>query len=266
MYEILYICALLKLYLLDIFYSDNICGDRIFLSAEESSHCIRVMRNKIGDEVKVSGGDGNLYRCIVTKDDPKGAELHIEEVIKDFGTHDYYLHIAVAPTKHLERFEWFLEKATEMGIDEITPILCDHSQRRVFKTERGERILLSASKQSLKGVVPRLNSLTPVIDFIRSNKDFKGKKSIAYCDPELLNSEGDIIKRVSIEETLCQMNKGEKRMLFMIGPEGDFSQAEITAAADEGFIPISLGESRLRTETAATLCAAACYLRSITII
>lgn len=249
---------------MEVFYSNNISGDRILLSEEESQHCIRVLRHREGDQVKVSGGDGNLYLCEVVSDDPKGAVLHILSTEGGFGTHNYFLHIAVAPTKNIDRYEWFLEKATEIGIDEITPMLCDHSERKIIKDERGGKIILSAAKQSLKGFIPVLNSLTPSMEVIRQAESFDGIKCIAFCDHELVNSEGAAIPRIHISNALSDVfRKGESpKIMILIGPEGDFSRDEVRAAADAGFIPISLGDSRLRTETAAIFACTSVYYES----
>lgn len=256
---------------MEIFYSNNINGDIIQLSKEESEHCVRVLRHREGDEITVSAGDGNLYKTELIDANPKGAILQIKSVEGGVGQHDYYLHLAVAPPKNIDRFEWFLEKATEMGIDRVSPLLCEHSERKVLKNEREEKIILSAAKQSLKTVLPKLDEMTPFNDFIESLKDFHGTKFIAYCDHELVNSAGEAVQRVDINEALRLAQSDTKELaqednrqnfsaLFLIGPEGDFSMKEILKAADAGFIPISLGEARLRTETAALLVVAAANL------
>lgn len=250
---------------MEVFYSNHIADGRITLSPEESTHCIKVLRHKVGDEVKVSGGDGNLYRCIIEEAGPRGAILSILSIEGGFGKHPYYLHIAVAPTKNIDRYEWFLEKATEVGIDEITPILCAHSERRVVKEERQERVVIAAAKQSLKGEIPTAHPLTPVKEFIDSAAGFEGGKYIAYCDSELINAEGNAIPRIPLTQALSQQEKGcgELRSIVLIGPEGDFSMEEIRHAAAAGFLPISLGESRLRTETAALTATLAHYLHKL---
>lgn len=240
---------------MEIFYSNDIKGDIITLSEQESSHCIRVLRNRRGSQVKVSGGDGNLYLCEIEDDNPARASLRILSIEGGFGRHNYYLHIAIAPTKNIDRFEWFLEKATEIGIDDITPLLCDHSERKVLKSEREERVIVAAAKQSLKGVLPTLHPLTDAGEFIAQSAGFDGVKLIAYCDSELIDAAGTAVKRVPISEALSP------RAMVLIGPEGDFSLPEIQAAAAAGFIPVSLGDSRLRTETAALLAVSAMYLQ-----
>lgn len=250
---------------MEVFYSNKIEKGKITLPAEETAHCIKVLRHKVGDEVKVSGGDGNLYRCTIVNISPKGAELEIISIEGGFGKHPYFLHVGIAPTKNIDRYEWFLEKSTEVGIDAITPLLCDHSERKVIKEERQQRVVIAAAKQSIKGEVPQTTHLTPVLDFIAQMKDFDGGKYIAYCDSELIGPQGLPIKRVPLTLALeGQLNtKGTLRSVVLIGPEGDFSYREIEAAAQSGFVPVSLGESRLRTETAALVATMAHYFKKM---
>ncbi len=238
---------------MEIFYSNNISGEFIELSESESAHCVKVLRHKVGDCIKVSGGDGNLYNAQIEEITSKKTVLKILSVEAPEYVRPYYLHVAVAPTKNIDRIEWFLEKATEMGIDRITPLLCSHSERKVFKKERGDKIVLSAAKQSLKYDLPQLDELTPFKDFIKELDSFDGKKYICFCDREAVGSDGTVHKRISMSEAVGQ------KALFLIGPEGDFSRDEVLLAIDNGFIPVSLGESRLRTETAALLCVSATY-------
>ncbi len=251
---------------MEVFYSKNISGDRIVLPADESFHCVKVLRHRAGDEIGVSCGDGNLYRCRITEASPKEVTAQVVSVEAAFGVHHYYLHMAVAPPKNSERFEWFAEKAVEMGIDRITPLLCKHSERKVFNRERGQKIIVSAAKQSLKGEVPQLDEITPFADIIRQSEGFDGGKFIAFCDSEILAERED--RRVYIGQALESLaptdstdNKPLPQVLFLIGPEGDFSREEIQMALDAGFRPLSLGESRLRIETAALLCVGATYLK-----
>lgn len=242
---------------MEIFYSNSISQQRITLSETESHHCLKVLRHKVGDEIFVSGGDGNLYRCEIEEITPKSCFLKIISVEGGVGGHPYFLHIAVAPTKNIDRIEWFMEKATEMGIDKITPLLCKHSERKVFKKERGDKVILSAAKQSLKTALPLLDELTSFTDFISYTKEFDGKKYICFCDREAVGSDGSVHKRIPLTEAV------DEKSLFLIGPEGDFSREEVLLAIDSGFIPVSLGESRLRTETAALLCVSATYFSFI---
>lgn len=242
---------------MEIFYSNHISDDKITLSPEETTHCLKVLRHKAGDEVKVSGGDGNLYRCRIEDDSTKCAILSILSTEGEFGRHNYYLHIAVAPTKNIDRYEWFLEKGTEVGIDRITPLLCARSERKVVKEERQERVVIAAAKQSLKGAIPQVDPLTPFKDVIALAKEFNGEKYIAHCDSDQA--------RKSLTQALQEQysRNGELRSMVLIGPEGDFSMEEVRLATAAGFIPITLGESRLRTETAALTATLAHYLHKL---
>lgn len=241
--------------LMELFYSNNISEGVVVLSPEESAHCVKVLRHRVGDEVCVSGGDGNLYRCLIETADPRGTRLEIISVEGGFGTHDYRLWMAVAPTKNMDRFEWFAEKAVEMGIDRITPLLCAHSERKVYNQERGNRLIVAAAKQSLKGFVPRLDGLTPFRQFVAESAASAGRKFIAYCDRDIVSGRNT---RVSLAEAIDSV-KSCRDATFLIGPEGDFSSEEISVALEAGFVPLSLGPSRLRTETAALLCVASVY-------
>tara|TARA_B100001142_G_scaffold222276_1_gene220400 strand:+ start:394 stop:1083 length:690 start_codon:yes stop_codon:yes gene_type:complete len=218
---------------MQLFYLEN-PGDEIILTAEESKHATRVLRKKEGDILNFTDGKGNLYKAAITIADTRKCRLKIVNKEQKEKQHNYHLHIAIAPTKNMDRFEWFLEKATEIGIDEITPIICNHSERKVVKTERGNRILLSAMKQSLKHHLPKLNEAISATDFIK--KDFNGSKYIAHCED-------------GKKQELKTINKTDK-YLILIGPEGDFSQKEINLALQNKFEAVSLGTSRLRTETA----------------
>ncbi len=259
--EFHYIC------IMEVFYSNKLLDGRVELSADESFHCVKVLRHRVGDEIGVSCGDGNLYRCTIVQASPKEVVAEVISVEAAFGVHHYYLHIAVAPPKNSERFEWFAEKAVEMGIDRITPMLCKHSERKVFNRERGQKIIVSAAKQSLKGEVPQLDEITPFTEVIRQSAEFDGGKFIAFCDSEILAERED--RRVYIQQALesltpnadCTAGQPLPRVLFLIGPEGDFSREEIQMALDAGFRPLSLGESRLRIETAALLCVSATYIK-----
>ena len=251
---------------MEVFYSNDIRDGRIRLSPEESAHCVKVLRHRVGDEVYVSGGDGNLYRCTLEEADSRAAVARVLSVEGGFGTHPYRLWMAVAPTKNIDRLEWFTEKATEMGVDRITPLLCSHSERKVYNQERGQRVIVAAAKQSLKGKVPQLDGLTPfraLMEELRS-AGFSGQKFIAYCDSDIaagLNTREPLTGAVAAVKAEGEAAAGEALpgALFLIGPEGDFSSEEIAAAMEAGFTPLSLGPSRLRTETAAALCVAAVY-------
>ncbi|MCL7754638.1 16S rRNA (uracil(1498)-N(3))-methyltransferase [Polaribacter sp. Z022] len=223
---------------MQLFYNSEISTEtsQITFDKIESKHIVRVLRKKENDILKITNGKGFLFdvKIIVPSDKKCLAEvIHFEEKPKPW---NYYLHIAIAPTKLNDRLEWFLEKATEIGIDEITPIICANSERRVVKLERFEKIIQSAMKQSLKFTLPKLNEPIKLNQFV--NQEFEGKVCIAHCEEQ--------------EKTLLQsVVKPSERTTVLIGPEGDFSTQEIEKCLEKGFTPISLGESRLRTETAA---------------
>ena len=208
------------------------------LPSEESKHITKVLRKKEGETLHFTDGMGNFLIAEITNSDQRKTRVKLIDKIIQEKQHNYYLHIAIAPTKNMDRFEWFLEKATEIGIDEITPIICDHSERKKVKMERGNRILLSAMKQSLKYHLPKLNEAISFKEFTKL--DFEGIKYIAHCE-----------KGEKIE---LKNKKTEKNTLILIGPEGDFSPAEIKNSTTNNFTPISLGNSRLRTETAGLVC------------
>ena len=238
---------------MELFYSRDIAGGICRLDQDESGHCIKVLRHRCGDEINVIDGCGTLYRCRITSDSHKGVEAVVTETHENWGTHPYRLHMAVCPTKNNDRFEWFVEKACEIGLDEISPVIGEHSERRIFKTARTEKILVSAAKQSLKASVPVVNEPASVKDFIKTSSE--GLRMIAYC------FEDENIPRRSIKEVLEGYEGSD--ITVMIGPEGDFSRSEAELALASGFIPVHLGASRLRTETAALTAVAAVYFRMI---
>ena len=236
---------------MELFYSQDIEGGIARLNQDESGHCIKVLRHKCGDEISVIDGCGTLYKCKITSDSHKGVEAIVLESQNDWGGHPYNLHLAVCPTKNNDRYEWFAEKACEIGFDTLSPIIGDHSERRILKTPRVEKILVSAAKQSLKAAIPVVNEPISVKEFIKSAAETEGLKIIAYC------FEDERVPRRSIREVL-EAYKGSE-ITVMIGPEGDFSKEEAEMALAAGFIPVHLGQSRLRTETAALTAAAAVY-------
>lgn len=238
---------------MELFYSQDIEGGIVRLNQDESGHCIKVLRHKCGDEISVIDGCGTLYKCRITSDSHKGVEAIVLESQCDWGGHPYSLHLAVCPTKNNDRYEWFAEKSCEIGFDTLSPVIGDHSERRVLKTQRVEKILVSAAKQSLKAAVPLVNEPVSVKEFIKSTSGDEGLKMIAYC------FEDERVPRRSIREIL-EGYDGDQ-ITVMIGPEGDFSKEEAEMALAAGFIPVHLGQSRLRTETAALTAAAAVYFR-----
>jgi len=221
---------------MQLFYSTDISDGKINLTKAESHHCIKVLRKSINDIVMVIDGVGNLYTTKLINLNPQNTILEITDTQEDYGKRENYLHIAIAPTKSMDRLEWFIEKVVEIGIDEISLIQCKNSERTKIKMERCEKIILSATKQSLKAFLPRLNPLVEFDQFINENH-FEIAKSIGY-----LGSKKSAF--------LSDYHKDKHSHLICIGPEGDFSDSEIQIALTNGFQCISLGNSRLRTETA----------------
>jgi len=207
------------------------------LPEEEAAHAIRVLRLTEGETILLTDGIGSFYKAEITRAHPKHCEFSIIETIEQAPFWNTQLHIAVAPTKNMDRMEWFVEKATEIGIDAITCLLCRYSERKEIKLPRLEKIMVSAMKQSQKAYLPQLHEMTPFKQFIL--QDHHGRKFIAHCEPGM---EKQLLKDA--------YHLGED-VLILIGPEGDFSSDEIALALKNGFEPVSLGESRLRTETAA---------------
>jgi 16S rRNA (uracil1498-N3)-methyltransferase len=224
---------------MQLFYTPDIGGDRYALSEEESKHCVCVLRLGPGAPVALTDGRGNLYRGRLVCVANRRCEVEITSVEREYGKRNYYLQLAVAPTKSTDRCEWLLEKATEIGVDRITPLLCEHSERRVWKTDRGAKIITAAVKQSLKTYHPVLDELTPFEQLLKT--PFDGDRFIAHCH------EGDTRKLQ--RDALTPGGRAQ----VLIGPEGDFSPREVALAREVGFIEISLGQSRLRTETAAVV-------------
>ncbi|MDB4534619.1 16S rRNA (uracil(1498)-N(3))-methyltransferase [Vicingaceae bacterium] len=218
-----------------LFYTPEIDNEKTFtLSESESKHAIRVLRLKEDDTITLINGKGSYYDATITDGNPKKCEVKITSIrLENNGKPN--LHIAIAPTKNNDRTEWFIEKCTEIGIHEITPTLCKHSERKKIKQERFEKTAISAMKQSLKATLPIVNELTNFKDVI--NSSFDGKRYIAHCYKNEQKHFKDIYQK-------------EKNVTILIGPEGDFSEEEVALALEKGFEPITFGESRLRTETA----------------
>lgn len=227
-----------------VFYTPDILVKNE-LPDEEAQHCIRVLRLSQGDEIMLTDGHGSFYKAEISMATGKKCFVSVIERIQQEKPWPCHLHIAMAPTKNMDRNEWFAEKATEIGFDELTFLNCRFSERKVIKNERIEKILVSAIKQSLKATLPVLNEMTDFDKFI--SHDFPGQKFIAHC----YEGEKPLLKDV--------IRKGEDA-LVLIGPEGDFSQEEVEKALAKGFQPISLGKSRLRTETAALV---ACHTMNL---
>ncbi len=234
---------------MQLFYAPDITPPHYTLSEEESKHCIKVLRLGVGDTLHVTDGQGNMHLCRVTVADARRCSIEIVSTDTEFEKMPYNLTMAVAPTKNIERFEWFLEKATEVGVTRFVPIVCDHSERRIIKWERELRVITSAVKQSLKAYHPSLDELTPLRKLIK--EEFAGQKFIAHCDSSF-DEKG--FKRAYLPSII----KKNENILILIGPEGDFSPEEINFALENGFQPISLGMQRLRTESAAVVATVMC--------
>jgi len=220
---------------MQLFYAPQILQNQLLLDKVDAQHCLKVLRKKEGDLLHLIDGQGGLYEVRLTSTNPKKCAFDIVKTTPNFGKRDKHIHIAIAPTKNISRLEWFLEKATEIGIEEITPILCHHSERKIIKPERLEKILIAAMKQSLKAYLPQLNPLTKFQNFVASQQDNADFKAIA-CMTEK-------------ENHLQNLYMGGNAVV-MIGPEGGFSEKEISMAVAQNFKVVTLGTSRLRTETA----------------
>lgn len=256
---------------MEIFFSNDIQGALLTLPPEESSHCMRVLRHRPGDTINVIDGLGTLYHCTLLGGDAHGAEARIDSAEPGWHSHPYRLTLAVCPTKNPDRYEWMAEKATEVGLDTLVPVIGDRSERKVLgKEERLAKILLSAAKQSLKGAVPQLAAPVSVRDFIADcqSRPTPSLRLIAYCSDEvqprasIMTLLREFWRSVAVEAipTAPEATPALPEVIVLIGPEGDFSPEEVRAAMAAGFVPVSLGSSRLRTETAAVTAAEAVYL------
>lgn len=222
---------------MQLFYNPEITTDSgsITFNKEESRHIVKVLRKTNGDVLSITDGKEKLFTAEIIQALDKKCTVQILDWEEQPKSWNYYLHIAIAPTKLNDRFEWFLEKATEIGIDEITPVICEHSERRQLKTERMEKVILSAMKQSLKCKLPILNTPVHFKEFLLKNDWDLGL--IAHCED-------------TNKEHIKSHFPMRQKIMILIGPEGDFSVDEIKYALDRGIHPVTLGKSRLRTETA----------------
>ncbi len=228
--------------IMQIFYAPGLKGDIYRLDEKESKHCIRVLRMTKGTPVKLTDGKGNLYEGVISEPDQEGCIIKIKNVLTNFEKRSYHLHIAISLLKNSERFEWFVEKSVEIGIDQITPLICKNTEKHGIKKERINNLIISSMKQSLKADITLLNDSCLFNVFIQ--KTFSGKKMIAHCNPGL--------ERNKIDK---EYSRGSDAVI-LIGPEGDFTESEIKSALSNGFKPVHLGMSRLRAETAGI---AACH-------
>lgn len=274
---------------MELFYSTQVEGGLCTLTEEESRHCSKVLRHTAGDTINVIDGSGTLYTCRIVECG-RQVVCSVENAVDGFGAHGYHLTMAVCPTKNIDRYEWFLEKATELGVDVVVPVIGEHSERRVVKPERLEKILVSAAKQSLKGAVPVLREAITVKQFIKESSQLPGVKLIAHCGEgekitlreavaaavEASGAGTDTVARADAQADACTDASEvscvagdipsvvggacvKPCITILIGPEGDFSPAEVEAAVKAGFKPLTLGASRLRTETAAVAAVAGVY-------
>jgi len=223
---------------MELFFSDNIDKDTITLDVQESRHCTKVLRKGIGDAVNVVDGIGNFYKGEIFLISNNSCQIKINEILNDYGRKKYYIHIAISPIKNHDRLEWFIEKSVEIGIDEISFIQCQRTLRKNIKLERINRIAITAMKQTLKAKLPKINQIESYNSFLgRCNEKIK-----FICHLE--NSERKDL--FSFKESIINSSHS----CILIGPEGDFTSQEISLSKKHNFIPISLGLSRLRTETA----------------
>ncbi len=279
---------------MELFYSTYICGGLCILDGQEAIHCSKVLRHKVGDVINIVDGLGKLLSCRVIKILKDIVECEVLSTNNNFGSHPYKLVMAVAPTKNIDRYEWFIEKGTELGMDYVVPVIGDCSERRIINIDREEKIIVSAAKQSQKAMFPSLYNAVNVREFImnwaeilevgevrgmqymRSGQDMEVTqneqkarevrltcnvlKMIAFCGDAEKRSINDVVREYILRcNTLCV----EPFIIMMIGPEGDFSPSEIEIAITNGFIPVHLGESRLRTETAAVAAVSNLYFAMI---
>lgn len=219
------------------FYAPDILTSPV-LPESDSQHCCRVLRMQNGDSVEVVDGRGGLYQCIIATAHSKHTQLEIVRRIDLPEVWPMHITIAVAPTKHLDRMEWLVEKLVEIGVNKIVPVKCDRSERKEIKIERLQKIAISAMKQSLKAVLPEISEMTPLRQLIKS-LPANTQKFVGYCD--------DTVQR----RLLAREYAPAQNVIMLIGPEGDFSPDEIKMLIDAGFMPVTLGDNRLRTETAA---------------
>jgi RNA methyltransferase, RsmE family len=219
---------------MQIFYTPDIAGLEYTFSEDESKHAIRVLRMNLGDEIFLVDGKGNFFEAVISDAHPKRCKILVKNVISNYEKRNYHLHVAISPLKNPDRFEWFLEKAVEIGIDEITPLLCERTEKKTLNPERANRIIESAMKQSIKAFHPLLHPLTRISDLVKNATE--ENKMIGCCEGE--------------RSLIRNCYKPGHKTLILIGPEGDFTEEEVALSKSFGFTPITMGESRLRTETA----------------
>jgi 16S rRNA (uracil1498-N3)-methyltransferase len=235
--------------IMQLFYATDISGTAAAFSREESGHCLRVLRMRKGDSLLFTDGKGTFFEGVITGDDPAAMMVTITGEREEAGKRQYKLHMAISPLKNEDRLEWFIEKAVEIGIDEITPLICSRSEKKRIRKERLESIILSAMKQSVKATLPVLNE--PVMFSEMIKRELGCRKLIATCDRAF--------KRKAIVDAF----EPAEDILILAGPEGDFTSEEVISAMEAGFVPVHLGHSRLRTETAGVAACCSVYLANI---
>ncbi len=228
-----------------LFYQPDLLNGTQYLNEEESRHCIKVLRKKTGEHISLTDGQGSFYEAVILDANPKKCLFRVESVTKETPRH-FTIHLAVSPTKNADRMEWMLEKCVELGLDEFTPLHCHNTERKVLKTDRLEKIAISAMKQSRRARIPAIHPLTDLANFI-SQSVRPDEKFIAYVDP-------------ANPIHLLHAAKPKGTYLMLIGPEGDFTPHELELALEQGYKKVSLGHSRLRTETAGL---AACHILNL---
>jgi 16S rRNA (uracil1498-N3)-methyltransferase len=233
---------------MQIFYCKNIIEGEARFGRDESGHCLRVLRMRRGDSITFTDGKGQFYDGVIIVDNPSAMTASVLSVRKA-EERPYRLHLAISPVKNDDRLEWFVEKAVETGIDEITPLICNRTEKRRIRRERLEGLIISAMKQSVKGCLPVLNDPAGFNDFVAEARP--GKQLIACCDPEIMRT-----------AVTGAFSPGEE-VTVIIGPEGDFTPGEVALAISHGFIPVHLGSSRLRTETAGIVACCSVYLSNL---
>ncbi|MEM8899140.1 MAG: RsmE family RNA methyltransferase [Bacteroidota bacterium] len=232
---------------MQIFYTDNQQAQELFLSGQEAKHAVQVLRHKEGDTLSCIDGKGSAYKAIITKASKLEVILEIVETYENWGEKPAFIQVAISPLRLKDRFEWFIEKSVELGVNEIIPIICDHTIKFFkYKQQRLEQIILSATKQCKRSYIPTLAAAAPIEEYLASQQEKNSVKLMAHCQAN------------TPINTLANQIQEAKRIQLMIGPEGDFSENEIEMARSLAYEEISLGENRLRTETAGVYFLAAC--------
>lgn len=234
---------------MQVFFAPDINDNSYRLDERESKHVVKVMRSRQGDNVKLIDGKGNLYDGVISNADFKCCEIKIVSKIEAFEKRDYQLHIAISPLKNPDRLEWFIEKSVEIGVNEITPLICKNTEKSSIRDERLRGIIISAMKQSLKAYDTILHQPCTFEEFINSNHD--DIQMIAHCNTSFSR------------QRIADVYTCKQSATILIGPEGDFSEKEIVAATNAGYIPVQLGSSRLRTETAGVAACHSIYFMNI---